>query len=83
MRFVLGCENVTEFVGDVEVSNTASMNGVHKAGFVPVAQLDYMTLFTRWPCLGRWTVLDRTASSLFLPVRTKRPKWWKRQKKNR
>lgn len=83
MRFVLGCENVTEFVGDVEVNNTASMNGVHKAGFIPVAQLDYLTLFTHWPCLGKWAVLDPSAASLFPPVRTKGPTWWEHQKKNR
>jgi len=75
MRFVLGCEQVTEFVIDVNVRNVASVKGIHKGGFVPVAQVAYFTFFTHWPRLARWSTSDPTATSLFLPSGAKRPTW--------
>jgi GNAT superfamily N-acetyltransferase len=65
MRHVLGREKVSEFVIDMEARNTASARGIEKGGFVLVAEVAFLTLFTRWRCLGRRTVLERTASSLF------------------
>ena len=68
MRHVLGRENVTEFVIEVDVRNTASARGLEKGGFVPAAQVAFLTLFTRWRCLSSRTILERTASSLFRAV---------------
>jgi len=65
MRHVLGRERVTEFVIDVNARNTASARGIEKSGFVLAAYVSFLTLFSRWRCLGRRTVLDRTASPLF------------------
>jgi len=65
MRHVLGREKVTDFVIEVDVGNTASTRGIEKGGFVLVARVAFLTLFARWCCLGKRTVLDRTASSLF------------------
>jgi GNAT superfamily N-acetyltransferase len=65
MRHVLGSEKMTEFVIDVDSRNTPSVRGIEKGGFVLVARVVFLTLFARWRCLGRRTVLDRTASSLF------------------
>ncbi len=65
MRHILGREKVTEFVIDVDVRNAASARGIEKGGFVLVARVTFLTLFARWRCLGRRTVLDRKASSLF------------------
>src|SRR6202171_2317674 len=79
MRHVLGRENVTDFVIDVDARNTASARGIEKAGFVPVAQVAFLTLSAHWCCLARRTVSERTASSLFRAVRTKRPTFWKFQ----
>ncbi|HSY98661.1 MAG TPA: hypothetical protein VK788_04135 [Terriglobales bacterium] len=68
MRHVLGLENVTEFVIEVDVRNTASARGIEKGGFVLAAQVAFLTLFARWPCFGSRTVLERTSSSLFRAV---------------
>ena len=68
MRHVLGRDNITDFVIDVDVHNTASAKGIEKGGFVQVAQVAFLTLFDRWRCLGRRTVSERTASSLFRAV---------------
>ena len=68
MRHVLGLDNVTEFVIDVDVRNTASARGIEKGGFVPAAQVAFLTLFSHWRCLGSRTVLERTASPLFQTV---------------
>lgn len=65
MRHVLGREKVAEFVIDIDARNTASARGIEKGGFVLVARVAFLTLFTRWRCLGRRTMLERTASSLF------------------
>ncbi len=67
MRHVLGLENVTEFVIDVDVRNTASARGIEKGGFVQAAQIAFLTLFSRWSCLGRRTLFERTAAALFRP----------------
>jgi hypothetical protein len=68
MRHVLGRERVTEFFIDVDMRNTASARGIAKGGFVPVAQVTFLTVFARWCCLGSRTMLERTASSLFQTV---------------
>lgn len=68
MRHVLGREKVAEFIIDVDVRNTASARGIEKGGFVLAAQVAFLTLFARWRCLGKRTVLDSTASSLFRTV---------------
>lgn len=68
MRHVLGQENVTEFVIDVDVHNTASARGIAKGGFVLAGQVAFLTIFSRWRCLGRRTVCERTTSSLFRTV---------------
>lgn len=68
MRHVLGCEKITDFVIDVDSNNAASAKGIEKGGFVQVAQVAFLTLFARWRCLGRRTVSERTASSLFRAV---------------
>lgn len=68
MRHVLGRERVTEFFIDVNVRNTASARGIAKGGFVPVAQVTFLTVFARWCCLGSRRMLERTASSLFQTV---------------
>jgi RimJ/RimL family protein N-acetyltransferase len=65
MRHVLGREKVTEFFIDVDARNTASTRGIEKGGFVLVAQVAFLTLFAHWRCLGRRTVMERTAPSLF------------------
>lgn len=57
IRHVLGQENVTEFVIDVDVRNTASAKAIEKGGFVLAAQVAFLTLFDRWCCLGRRTIL--------------------------
>ncbi len=67
MRYVLGLEKVTEFVIDVNVRNTASARGIEKGGFVQAAQVAFLTLFSRWRCLGRRTLFERTAAALFRP----------------
>ena len=68
IRHVLGLENVTEFVIDVDVRNPASARGIEKGGFVLAAQVAFLTLFACWRCLGSRTVVERTASSLFRDV---------------
>src|ERR1700676_775260 len=68
LRHVLGLEKVTEFVIDVDDRNTASIRGIEKGGFVLAAQVAFLTLFARWRCLCKRTVLERTASSLFRTV---------------
>jgi hypothetical protein len=68
MRHVLGLENVTEFVIEVDLRNAASTRGIEKGGFVLAAQVAFLTLFSRWRCLGSRTVVERTASSLFRTV---------------
>jgi len=65
MRHVLGREKVTEFVIDVNVQNTVSARGIEKGGFVLAAQVAFLTLFSRWRCLGSRTVLEPAAFSLF------------------
>ena len=65
MRHILGREKVTEFIIDVDVLNTTSTRGIERGGFVLTAQVDFLTLFNRWRCFGRQTVLERTAASLF------------------
>ena len=64
MRSVLGCEKGTEFVIEVSVDNRASARGIEKAGFRPVAQLAYLTIFDRWCCSAQHTALDTAGSSL-------------------
>jgi hypothetical protein len=68
VRHILGRENVTEFVIDVDVRNTASARGIEKGGFVLAAQVAFLTLFASWRCLGRRTLFEPTASSLFRTV---------------
>jgi Acetyltransferase (GNAT) family len=68
VRYVLGLEKVTEFVIDADVRNIASARAIEKAGFVLAAQVAFLTLFARWRCLSKRTVLGRTASSLFRTV---------------
>jgi hypothetical protein len=68
MRHVLGREQLTEFVIDVDVRNAASTRGIEKGGFVLAAQVAFLTLFARWRCLGRQTVLERSATSLFRAI---------------
>lgn len=68
VRDVLGRENLTEFVLDVNVRNSASVRGIEKAEFVPVAQVDFLTLFDRWCCLGSRTLVERSSYSLFRTV---------------
>jgi hypothetical protein len=65
IRHLLGIENIADFVIDVDPRNTASARGIEKGGFVPVAQVAFLTLFNRWRCLGSRTVSERTASPLF------------------
>jgi len=68
VRHVLGLEKVTEFVIDVDVCNIASARAIEKGGFALAAQVAFTTLFARWRCLCKRTVLERTASSLFRTV---------------
>jgi hypothetical protein len=68
MRHVLSRAKITEFVIDVDVRNTASARGIAKGGFVPMAQVTFLTVFARWCCLGSRRMLERTASSLFQTV---------------
>jgi len=68
VRHVLGRENLTEFVLDVNLRNSASVRGIEKAGFVPVAQVAFLTIFDRWCCLGSRTSMERSSSSLFRTV---------------
>lgn len=68
VRHVLGLERVTEFVIDADVRNTASARAIERAGFVLAAQVAFLTLFARWRCLCKRTVLEHTASSLFRTV---------------
>ena len=65
MRYVLGREKATEFLIDVDVRNTASARGAEKGGFGVAAQVAFLTLFARWRCFGRRTVLEHTGFSLF------------------
>ncbi|MHB8499924.1 MAG: GNAT family N-acetyltransferase [Candidatus Acidiferrales bacterium] len=71
VRHVLGLQNVTEFVIDVDVLNTASAMAIEKVGFVVAAQVAFLTLFARWRCLGKRTLFERTAFSLFRTVISK------------
>lgn len=50
IRCVLGREKVTECIINVNVRNTASVSGIEKAGFLPVAEIAYLTIFNRWGC---------------------------------
>lgn len=68
VRHVLGRENLTEFVLDVNVRNSASVRGIEKAGFVPVAHVAFLTLFDRWCCFGSRTLMERSSFSLFRTV---------------
>lgn len=65
MRSILGRESMNEFIIDVNVRNSASARGIEKAGFTPAARVALITLFTRWRCPFRRTVLAPTAASLF------------------
>ena len=69
MRFILGGEGATEFIIDVDARNTPSIKGIQNGGFVPVAQVGYLTFFTRWICFGTQTMLHRAITPLFLPAR--------------
>lgn len=68
VRHVLGCETLTEFVIDVDARNTSSARGIENGGFVPAAQVAFLTLFAHWRCLCKRTVLERAASPLFRTV---------------
>jgi GNAT superfamily N-acetyltransferase len=68
MRHELGRERVTEFVIDVNQRNMASARGIEKGGFVPVAQVTFLTLFSHWSCLGSRTVPEPASFSLFRTV---------------
>jgi len=63
MRHVLGLEKVAEFVIDVNARNAASARGIEKGGFVPAAQVAFLTLLSHWPCLG-----SRTGARSLFPV---------------
>jgi len=68
IRHVLGREKVAEFVIDVNSHNTASARGIEEGGFIPAAQVAFLTLFSHWRCLGSRTVVERATSSLFRTV---------------
>jgi len=68
VRHVLGLEKIIEFVIDVDVRNMASARAIEKGGFVPAAQVVFLTLFAHWRCLCKPTVLERTDSTLFRTV---------------
>jgi RimJ/RimL family protein N-acetyltransferase len=59
MRCSLGREQVTELVIDVNLHNTASIRGIEKAGFVPVANITYFTIFSCWSFSLKQTVINR------------------------
>ena len=65
IRSALAREQMTDFVIDVNCRNTRSTRGAQKAGFLLVAQIGYLTLFSRWiVCLKR-CMLDTVSPSLF------------------
>jgi hypothetical protein len=53
MQQQLSAEGAGEFVCEVHVRNAASTRGVGKAGFRPVADVAWLTLFNRWECCVR------------------------------
>ena len=61
IRHILGDEEITEFVIDVNIRNRASARGITKGGFVLVAEITFVTLFSSWQCLHKSIVLDHTA----------------------
>ena len=65
MRHDLGREHVTEFFIEVDVVNAASVRGIEKAGFVPVARITYLTIFNRWSRTLNRHVIDGTGPSPF------------------
>lgn len=66
IRRVLGREQMTEFVISVLDRNLASIRGIDKAGFFPVAQVSYFLLFDRWYCCSKRTLVTAAAKSLFV-----------------
>lgn len=65
IRFVLGGEQVTEYIIDVDVRNWASRSGIAKAGFTPVASVLYLTILTRWRFTLCRSVMEKTDSPIF------------------
>lgn len=72
IRAVLGREQMNEFVISVLDHNLASLRGIEKAGFLPVAQVSYFLLFDHWCCGEKRTLLAAAAQSLFAGNRTSR-----------
>ncbi|WP_168170377.1 GNAT family N-acetyltransferase [Rhodanobacter sp. C03] len=54
---------MAEFLIDVSTHNTASVKGVEKAGFLPVAQIAYLVIFNRFRYLLRRSGWDATSLS--------------------
>lgn len=65
IRYILGRADFCDFIIDVNVQNTASVRGIEKAGFHPVARITYLTILDRWCCRPKRTILDVSASRLF------------------
>jgi GNAT superfamily N-acetyltransferase len=65
IRRVLGREHITDFVVAVLDRNLASIRGIEKAGFLPIAQISYFLLLDRWCCCLKKTLSTSAAGSLF------------------
>ena len=58
IRSALGREGATQFVSDIHERNAQSAKGCEKAGFVPVARVAFLTIFSTWRL-----PLERTVSA--------------------
>jgi ribosomal protein S18 acetylase RimI-like enzyme len=58
-------ENATEFIAEVNVTNQSSLRAFEKAGFVVVANVEYLTVCRRWDYPLRRLVIDRSITPVF------------------
>lgn len=70
MRFHLGREKATEVAIEVNSWNTASINGIRKAGFATVGELSYWSFGGHWLTSASGKVFDKPAGDL-IPAATK------------
>ncbi len=48
IRIILSKQKINEFIIDANMKNKASVKGIEKAGFHPVARISYFSMVNRW-----------------------------------
>lgn len=65
IRHVLAHEGATEILLEVDSKNGSSLKGVERAGFVSVAQLFLLIIFTKWKFLLKIIITNKAVKDLF------------------